>query len=823
MGSPTGASGQRRWPSRRALLLGGLAGAAAGAVAVPLALKRDEPRGDEDSGRRHSLRNYPAAGREFPLNAGWVFGEYTAGSDQPGYDETHLTGVTLPHCVTRLSWQKWRPSAWQRVWIYRRTFDGTGLLNGRVLADFDGVMVNATVLINGETVTTHMGGYLPFSAELTGYLQPGDNVLAVIVDGRCGPVPPEDARDDPASIDFLQPAGIYRDVRLRVVPGTYLADVFARPVNVLTAQRSVDIRCTIDAARAPNAPVRITAELSGPARKGKGGIRTIATTACTLEQVRAGQTAAALALTGLGGISLWSPAGPVLYTLTTTVSVPGAGTHSVQQRIGFREASFRTDGFFLNGERLKIFGLNRHQLFPYAGMAMPARVQRRDAEIIKNDFNCNMVRCSHYPQSPHFLDVCDELGIMVWEEAPGWHHVGDAPWQDIVLANVRDMVIRDRSRPSVIMWGTRLNETRDYPGLYHRTRRIARDLDGSRPSTGAMDRYGTQFWDEDVFGYNDYHLTALGRCRLRPPLPDVPYLVSESVGVELPRPRHYRWTDPPALLARQAVLHAQAHDIAQADPRYAGLIAWAAFDYASLLGPGGQGVKWAGVADGFRVAKPGAAIYLSQVDPKVRPVVVPVFFWDPAGESGPPGPGPDAMLASNCEQVEVFVGGEHAGTGRPVLDAEMYGHLAYPPTLVDLTVSRTGRPELRIEGYLGGRQVAVVRMSSDPAGDRLVMTADDTQIIGDGSDATRVVFRAADAYGNQRRYASGEVSLHVTGPAELIGDNPFAFGEYGGLGAVWLRSLPGRSGPVTVIAGHPELGRARVVISAVPAGRELLD
>ena len=83
-----------------------------------------------------------------------------------------------------------------------------------------------------------------------------------------------------------------------------------------------------------------------------------------------------------------------------------------------------------------------------------------------------------------------------------------------------------------------------------------------------------------------------------------------------------------------------------------------------------------------------------------------------------------------------------------------------------------------------------------------------------------MVFRAVDAYGNQRRYASGEVRLHVTGPAELIGDNPFAFGEYGGLGAVWLRSLPGRSGPVTVIAEHPELGRARVMISVATAGRE---
>lgn len=823
MGSPTGkGTAKSRGPSRRTLLLGGLAGAA-GAAAIPLALGRDgaaQPDGDSDDGpawERPAARTYPVTSRTSPFNTGWLFGEYTPGSERPGFDSEHLDSVTLPHCVTQLSWQKWDPAAWERVWVYRKTLDGTPLRNGRVLLDFDGVMANATVLVNGQTAASHMGGYLPFSAELTSFLQPGDNVVAVLVDARCVPVPPQAVMDDPHSVDFLQPGGIYRDVRLRLVPDTCLSDVYAQPVNVLSTSPRVDIQYTLDAARAPIAPVQITAELADRDE-------TVATATRTLSEVPAGETAATLSLGGLGDIELWSPASPKLYSLTMTMTAPGIGTHSVHQRIGFREAQFRDDGFFLNGKRLKIFGLDRHQLFPYTGMAMPARVQQRDAEIIKNDFNCNMVRCSHYPQSPHFLDACDELGVMVWEEAPGWHHVGDAAWQDIVLQNVHDMVVRDRSRPSVIIWGTRLNETRDYSGLYRRTRQLARDLDGTRPSTGAMDRYSTEFWDEDVFSFNDYHLTRSGHYRLKPPLPGVPYLVSESVGVEMPRPRHYRWTDPPALLARQAAYHAQAHDIAQSDPRYAGLLAWCAFDYASQMGqPWGQNVKWAGVADGFRVAKPAAAIYLSQVDPRVRPVVVPVFFWDLAEADSPDGPGPDAMLASNCEQVEVFIGGDHAGPARPVLAAELYGHLTYPPKLVDLVINRDDHPDLRIEGYVDGRQVAVVQMSSDPAGDRLAMTADDAQIVGDGSDATRVVFRAVDAYGNQRRYASGEVRLQVTGPGELIGDNPFAFGEYGGLGAVWLRSLPGRPGPVTVTAEHPQLGRAQVTVSVATAGRQSLN
>src|SRR5579875_3405861 len=378
---------------------------------------------------------------------------------------------------------------------------------------------------------------------------------------------------------------------------------------------------------------------------------------------------------------------------------------------------------------------------------------------------------------------------MVWEEAPGWHDIGGAAWQDMVGRNVRDMVVRDRSRPSVVVWGSRLNETVGHAGLWRRTRQAAGELDGSRPSTGAMDRHGLRQWDEDVFAFNDYHL-ADGRARLLPPLPRVPYLVSESVGVMRITPRHYRWTDPPTVLGRQAVLHAQVHDIAQSDPRYAGLLAWAAFDYASLLGPGGQRVKWAGVADGFRVAKPGAAIYLSQVDPRVRPVVVPVFFWELGAGASPGGPGPDALLANNCEAVEVFVGGSHAGSGQPMLEAELYGH-----------------PELRIEGYVDGALVSMIRMSSNPAGDHLALTADDLEIVDDGADATRLVFRAVDAYGNQRRYATGEVFLGIDGPGELVGDNPFAFGAYGGLGAVWLRSQAGRTGLVTVIAEHPKLGR----------------
>ena len=159
-------------------------------------------------------------------------------------------------------------------------------------------------------------------------------------------------------------------------------------------------------------------------------------------------------------------------------------------------------------------------------------------------------------------------------------------------------------------------------------------------------------------------------------------------------------------------------------------------------------------------------------------------------------------------------------TWRPAAGNPLYGDLAYPPFLVRLPARLPGgMPELAIAGYVGSQQVTELRMASNPAGDTLAMTVDDATIVADGSDATRAVFRAVDKYGNLRRYPAGEVTLTLTGPATVLGDNPFAFGAYGGLGAVWIRSLPGQTGTIILAASHPELGQAQVQVRSLPATR----
>lgn len=732
----------------------------------------------------------PTQGAEV-LTTGWLFGgRYAAGSEQIDADESAFEQVTLPHCVTPLDWHEWDPASWQDRWIYRRHFPAPA--GERIFLDFAGSMTATTVVLNGQPLGEHRGGYLPFSFEITDRVTAGDNVLAVIVDGRWADIPPDGSADGATAVDYLQPAGIYREVLLRSVPAAFISDLFARPVAVLSGSPAVRIEATVDGAVPEDATLQVVLS--------RGGRAVGSVTA----PVESGRVEAELG--GLRDIELWDVDAPNLYDVTATLISAGRSGHEYRTRIGFREARFENDGFFLNGRRLKIFGLNRHQIYPYVGMAMPARVQRRDAEILKHEFNCNMVRCAHYPQSAHFLDACDELGLLVWEEPPGWQYVSDDPaWRDLADRDVHDMVIRDRNRPSIVLWAARLNETKNYPDFYARTKATIRALDDSRPTTGAMIYHDTTDWLQDVFAFDDYK-SENGNAVLRPPLPDVPYFVSESVGA-LSGPPLYRWLDDAHTLARQAICHAQVHDQVSSDDHYGGLLGWCAFDYDSLNGNIYKRMKTPGIADTFRVPKPGAAFYRSQVDPRERAVIEPVFFWDFGPDSPAEGPGPDTVIASNCDRLELYLDGEHLMSATP--DRASFPHLRYPLYRLDLSVTGT---QLRIEGFLSDEQVATCTLSADTAKDRLSLVADDQRIEADGADATRVVFRAVDEFGHQRPYPTGDVQLQLSGPGQLIGPKSFSWADSPGVGAVWIKSVPGERGTARLTAAHPVLGEASCAV-----------
>jgi beta-galactosidase len=787
--------------------VGNLAPLALGCLLRPRAAKADS-------------RSGPARHR-ISLDEGWLFGGKLNGDAlQRRFDDHGFARINLPHCVARLSWQDWAPATWQDVWSYRRHFSSPReFRNRRVFVEFDGVMVGASPAINGHTLPEHLGGYLPFRYEVTEWLTSGDNVLAVAVDSRWKNVPPEGSPEGPHSIDYLEPGGMIRGVSLSAVPQVFLSDVFAKPANVLDPNRRVEVTCAIDAAIAIDRPVQVRTELLD-------GSRVVAAAQESAQLKTAGKTEVRLTLSNLGGIALWETDAPKLYRVVTTLSIGGKPVHDHQVRIGFREARFDVGGFFLNGRRTHLFGLNRHELYPYVGGAMPRRILRRDAEILRHEFHCNIVRCSHYPQSEAFLDACDELGLMVWEEIPGWQYLGDASWKELAVRDVRDMICRDRNHPAIIIWGVRVNESANAPALYLRTKQTAHSLDDSRPTSGSMTPSSAgrwrQEWHQDVFAFDDYHAASDGSVGIREPLPGVPYMLAEAVGQYNYATAKgfgaiYRRTADVPLQQAQAVRHAQAHDRAAGFPRCAGVIAWCAFDYGSLVNSY-RGVKYPGVADVFRIPKLGASFYQAQVSPAVRPVIAPNFYWD-FGPETPHGPGKHAAIFSNCERLEIFVGGKLFKEALP--DRTAFPHLQYPPFFCDLDfldfVGATN-PELRIDGYAAGKLVVSKSFSCDRAKDRFFLAADDGELVGDGSDATRLFFQTVDRFGTARPLTGGEVAFELTGPGAIVGDNPFRLAESGGAGAIWIRSLAKSSGTIVVTAVHSALGKQSVAIQ-VKAGR----
>ena len=756
------------------------------------------------------------ASRTIPLDRGWLFGgKLDPAAIAPNFNDTAFAPITLPHCVAKLSWQNWDPKEWQDPWIYRRHFTLPEECKGlRVFLHFDGVMVGATPTINGHTLEQHLGGYLAFEYELTPWLGAGPNVLAVAVDSRWSNVPPEGAPVGARRVDYLEAGGVYRSVRLSAVPSIFIRDVFAKPVSVLDAGRRVEVTCTLDAAAPATQPVQVRVEL-------RRDNRVVSTATETAPVEKVGQTEVKLTLSKLGDVALWDVDAPHLYDVLTTLLVDGRPVHDHSVRTGLREARFELDGFFLNGRRLQLFGLDRHEIYPYVGGAMPARVLRRDAHILRREFNCNIVRCSHYPQSEAFLDACDELGLLVWEEVPGWGYLGDGAWKELLVRDVKDMVMRDRNHPSIVIWGTRVNESTNDVPLYRRTKELAKSLDDSRPTSGSMTsgsrRTWQQDWHEDVFAYDDYHSARDGTVGIDGPVAGVPYLITEAVGqFNYARGRQfdarYRRAADVTLQQQQALRHAQAHSKAAANKRICGVIGWCGFDYSSLINSF-HNVKCPGVADVFRIPKLGASFYQVQTAAGAPPLILPNFYWD-FGPQTPRGPGKDAAIFSNCDRLELFIDGQKHAALTP--DAAHYPHLRHPPFFVDLDLDGSAHPELRIDGYVGERLALSRSFSSDPSHDQLFFDSDDKDLIGDGSDATRLVFKVVDRHGADRLLGSGEVRFEMTGPGQLVGDNPFALADSGGVGAVWARTMPGASGRIRITATHSALAAKSVEIDVRP-------
>ena len=730
-----------------------------------------------------------------PMNRKWRYSRtFVDGGHGKDFDDSKFDAVVIPHTNIRLPWHGFDEKSYEFVSLYRRRFKLPADARGkRVFVDFEGVMTASTVWINGERIGEYKGGYTPFSFELTTHLDfDGENVLAVDVDSTERPdIPPFGYE-----IDYLTFGGIYREVSLRIVPATFIENIFVRPKDVLTSSPTVNIDCFVQHLEPSKDVLTIDVELLDGQRVIAKASQQVASSGSDNEPLPH-----TLRLEHLGAINLWSLENRNLYVARVRLRRGSQILDEDTRRFGFRQAEFTDHGFELNGKVIKLRGLDRHQTFPYVGQAMPARVQRRDAQILREKLKCNIVRTSHYPQSRHFLDACDELGLLVLEEIPGWQHIGDEAWKQISIDNVRRMIRRDWNRPSIILWGVRINESLDDHDFYTRTNAVAHQLDPTRQTGGIRYLYNSEFL-EDVFTINDFGFP------LKPP--NHPrYLNTEFVGHTYPT----KTIDQVERLTEHTVRHARVHDQLASNPQYAGGIGWCAFDYNTHGNFGsGDRICYHGVTDIFREPKPAAGFYKSQCDPAEEIVLEPAFHW----ARGDASVGfSKAMVCSNCDHLKFYIDDKQIAEVDP--DRKQFSDLRYAPFVLEIGELFHKWGDLRIEGYIQGKMVISKSFSGRGVDAKFMLFPDDTEIIADGADSTRVVLRVTDEFGAIKPFANDAIKLELEGPAEIIGDNPFPL--VGGTGAVWIRAHE-TSGKVTLKAIHPSLGSKQVEITIAGATDE---
>lgn len=730
------------------------------------------------------------------MNRNWLFSPAVAqGSETKNFDDSGYQKVVIPHTNVRLPWHSFDEKTYEFVSNYRRHFKIPADARGKhVFVDFEGAMTASTVWINGTRLGEYKGGYTPFSFELTPYLDlEGDNVLSVNLDSSERPdIPPFGYE-----IDYLTFGGIYREVWLRIVPGTFIDNVFAQSKNVLSDRRTLDVECHINHLDASRDQFRLEIVLRDGERIVDRGSQTLSAPESPSERMYT------VSLANLGSIELWDLTHPKLYTVEVNLSKGNRTIDTITRRVGFRDAQFTDHGFELNGKIVKLRGLDRHQTFPFMGQAMPARVQRRDAQILRNQLKCNIVRTSHYPQSRHFLDACDELGLLVLEEIPGWQHIGDEAWKELAIDNVGRMIRRDWNHPSIILWGVRINESKDDHDFYTRTNALAHKLDPTR-QTGGIRYFQESEFLEDVFTMNDFGFP------LKPP--NHPrYLNTEFVGHTYPT----KTIDQVERLTEHTIRHARVHDQLASNPQYAGGIGWCAFDYNTHADFGsGDRICYHGVMDIFRQPKPAAGFYKSQCDPSEEIVLEPAFHW----ARGDASVGfSHAVVCSNCDHVKMYIGDDLVAEADP--DRKQFLHLRYAPFTMDLRELWHHWGDLRLEGYIQGKLVITRHYSGKGIDAKFALLPDDTRLIADGADTTRIVMRVTDDFGAIRPFANDAIKLELEGPAEVIGDNPFAL--VGGSGAVWIRAKE-QPGVVRLVATHPYLGQQQIEIAIAAAEPEMV-
>ena len=592
-----------------------------------------------------------------PLNFGWSFVD--------DYKEEYLERlpnnkqeIDIPHSAIKVPYNYFNELDYQHLFTYEKLFDIEDELDKVFILHFAGLMVKAHVYLNGNDLGEHYSTYLPIDIDVSGLLKKKDNRLLVIVDGK------EDENCPPFgyAVDYLTFAGIYREVELVSHLSTYLKNIYAH------ADINGNFEVTYGQVGDGNINVRheilLNNELVTEFKDNKGTIINPA---------------------------LWELDSPNLYTLRTIVELDNK-KEIYLTRFGIRDAVFKPDGFYLNGKRTKIIGMNRHQGYPIVGYAMPESMQKEDAEILK-EIGLNGVRTSHYPQSEHFLDRCDEIGLLVINEIPGWQFVSQKPeWRDNFMMFLEKMILTQRNHPSLIAHGVRVDESVDDHDLYSKANELAHKLDPYRQTLGVRNFKNSELL-EDIYAYNDFICRGMEIGLEKPSHikhQGKPYMVTEYLGHMDP----YKATTDLDRRIDVAKRHMKVLDDNLKYQNICGAFGWCFVDYHTHIDFGsGDHICAHGVMDLYRNPKFSSYVYQSQQE---KEPVLEILSNIKPGDVAEAIYG-DIYVATNCDYVALFKNDEYVCDFYP--NKKEYKYVKHPLILIDDLVGNSFHEERFAKKY----------------------------------------------------------------------------------------------------------------------------
>ena len=721
------------------------------------------------------------------------------------YKEEYLTNsfkgkvINIPHTVKVLPYNYFSEKSYQFISTYEKVFEvNEELVDTVSILRFEAFMLKAKVYFNNKYLGEFVSGYIPVEIDVSKEIIKGQNRLVVVLDST------EDKDIPPFgfAVDYLTFGGIYREVSLNIHPKVYLKNIFVHGDD-----KGV-INITHDLVGSSNS-TSITYYLY----KDNNLIDSFNTLSYELKDFK-----------------LWDIDNPHLYTLKTVIK-SGYGEEEYFTRFGFRKVEWKKDGFYLNDKRIKLVGLNRHQAYPYIGYAASKSLQEYDADKLKFEAGVNVVRTSHYPNSEHFLNRCDEIGLLLINEIPGWQHIGKGEvWRKNFMRNIEAMVIEERNHPCLIAHGVRIDESKDDHELYLEANKLAHKLDPYSYTTGVRNVTNSELL-EDIYSYNDFSnwsvdsIGLLAKKQVKS-AKNHPYLVSENMG-------HMGPTKATSDMKNKRI-HALRHLVVLNDSfKYndiAGSIGWCFVDYNTHVDFGsGDHICPHGVFDLYRNPKPAYASFASQQDKfpvmeilsNLKPGDVNAAMFD------------DIYVLTNCDYVELYKNGEYVNKFYPDFKGK-YKYLKHPPIYIDDLVGITFKedkiPEKHwakvgkmfsyaaihgfdslnlkmklylfrmmkqyhinydqlldywnkyvgswggiakiytFKGYKDGKLVKEQTLGPSHKFELRVENYKDTLVNEDTYDMTMINLHYIDEYGALMQYANKVVHVEVSGPIELIGD-----------------------------------------------------